>query len=396
MNIAQRRITIGLLWHSCASGNLGVVALTLAQLEIVRVAAREAGVSVQFKIFGWEIDRALQQAVDLSNLEYFELNAREIINPGSAFRKAIRKCDLVLDVGEGDSFSDIYGLKRLLYLALSKCIAGSGGRTLVMSPQTIGPFSTIAGRVLARVGLAFSDKVFARDPMSKAWLDSHGLAFKSQEAIDMAFRLPFEKQEGRSANLRIGLNISGLLYSGGYGGNNSLNLKLDFVELSHRIVQWALQLPGCEVWLVSHVYSKAIPEEDDSTTADILVARYPKLRKAPVFETPVAAKTFMSGLDFFAGARMHACIGAFSAGVPTVPLAYSRKFNGLFSSIAYPVLVDCLAQTNDEAFAIVCSAFKNRHTLAGQVAQGNRLALSKLQPYEAFIAGTLTAMASKV
>jgi colanic acid/amylovoran biosynthesis protein len=37
--------------------------------------------------------------------------------------------------------------------------------------------------------------------------------------------------------------------------------------------------------------------------------------------------------DFFLGSRMHACIAAVSQNIPTVPIAYSKKFKGVFDSI---------------------------------------------------------------
>jgi polysaccharide pyruvyl transferase WcaK-like protein len=37
---------------------------------------------------------------------------------------------------------------------------------------------------------------------------------------------------------------------------------------------------------------------------------------------------------------MHSTIGAFSAGVPVIPVAYSRKFNGLFNTLEYPYYID--------------------------------------------------------
>jgi hypothetical protein len=47
----------------------------------------------------------------------------------------------VLDIGAGDSFTDIYGPKRFAYLWLTKAMAIARRRPLVLSPQTIGPFS---------------------------------------------------------------------------------------------------------------------------------------------------------------------------------------------------------------------------------------------------------------
>ena len=41
-------------------------------------------------------------------------------------------------------------------------------------------------------------------------------------------------------------------------------------------------------------------------------------------------KWVLARLDWFAGARMHATIGAFSSGVPTLGLGYSDKFRGVF------------------------------------------------------------------
>ena len=74
-----------------------------------------------------------------------------------------------------------------------------------------------------------------------------------------------------------------------------------------------------------------------SLVVGILRARYPRAIVAPAFRTPVEAKSYIAGMDFFAGARMHACIAAVSSGVPVYPLAYSRKFNGLFvETLGYP------------------------------------------------------------
>lgn len=374
-------MVVGLLWHSMASGNLGVVALTASQIVVVREAAAKAGVAVQLKIFGWKRDGSLKTDPAFADIEYVEIGARSLLNARSDFYRHLRQCQLVLDVGEGDSYSDIYGLKRLIYLSFTKYVAGSGGRSLIMSPQTLGPFSSLIGKKIAAFGFGRVKKVFARDPLSRKWLEDNGYATKSAEAIDMAFRLPFVKTVRDPSRVRIGLNISGLLYSGGYGGGNSLGLTVDFADLSHRLIEWALSIPNSEVWLIPHVYSRDIPEEDDLSTARKLQERYPHLKCAGPFSGPSEAKTFMSGLDFFSGGRMHACIGAFSAGVPIAPLAYSRKFNGLFGSLGYPVLVDCKVQNTEEAYNSVVRAYENREQLLEVVAQANATAKRKLTPY---------------
>jgi len=391
---SRKKITVGLLWHSMGSGNLGVVALTLSQIAIVRDAAEAAGVDIEFKVFGWSLDGAAPSRGGGAEVEYIGVNARALLDRRSRFRTGLSACDLVLDVGEGDSFSDIYGLKRLIYLCISKRLAGKGGRPLLLSPQTIGPFSTRRGRWLARYALQSASVVFARDPLSKEWLDRNGQLAKSQEAIDMAFRLPYRNARVRDTRIRIGLNVSGLLYSGGYDRNNGLGLTVDYRELTHRVIQWAMGIDGAEVWLVPHVRSQDIPEEDDVAVAAQLLDRYRGLKLAGPFSDPSEAKSFMSGLDFFAGGRMHACIGAFSAGVPTVPLAYSRKFNGLFAALEYPALVDCTKVTTDAAIDAIALAYHQRDELAGAITKGLELARAKLKNYEEYVEQAIRRVAS--
>src|SRR5690606_26009817 len=98
-----------------------------------------------------------------------------------------------------------------------------------------------------------------------------------------------------------------------------------------------------EVHLVSHVLPEHQAVEDDYQAAKELQREFPEIVLAPRFATPVEAKSYISGLYFFTGARMHACIAAFSTGVPVYPLAYSRKFNGLFTdTLQYEWLGDCV------------------------------------------------------
>lgn len=75
-------------------------------------------------------------------------------------------------------------------------------------------------------------------------------------------------------------------------------------------------------------------------------------------------------MDFFVGARMHATIGAFSSGVPVVPMAYSRKFNGLFKdTLQYDAMVDMKVQDTNEIVAVIKEEFKKRTELKETIKQ---------------------------
>src|SRR5690606_38493929 len=143
--------------------------------------------------------------------------------------------------------------------------------------------------------------------------------------------------------VRVGLNVSGLLMAGGYDRGNMFGLRMDYPALVREIVgRFRAHPDGCELHLVAHVIPHGTDAgealaglEDDHRAARALAAEFPGVVVAPAFRTPSEAKSYIAGLDFFMGARMHSCIAAFSAGVPVVPMAYSRKFAGLFGSLGY-------------------------------------------------------------
>lgn len=374
-------LTVGLLWHSITSDNLGVGALTFGQMAIISEAARRRNLEVRFVTIGtrggtpYPIDNFNIHATSEFALRAFKAGRFDALT-------LMRQCDIVFDIGEGDSFSDIYGNKRLAIQVFSKVLARIYGKPLVLSPQTIGPFKSTVGRTLGSIGMRSATRIYARDHLSMQFLKDCGQTEKAHEVIDVAFALPFERParpaDGRT---RIGINVSGLLYNGGYSGANEFRLTVDYRSLIDLACEHFLAHPATDVYLVPHVISDESETEDDLRASQVLAKRYPQLKIAPRFDSPVEAKSYISGMDFFTGARMHACIAAFSSGVPVVPMAYSRKFNGLFNSLGYTHVLDCLKTTTDEGLKMLFAAAENSDALAAEVSAGNQLAQAKIEVY---------------
>lgn len=344
----SQRVTVGLMWHSLGSGNLGVGALTESNIAIVRDVAERLGLTVRFIVLGTSERTVPSLAQELEAAGHaLEVQRIRVFRPD--FRATVRQCDLVLDIGEGDSFADIYGFKRFLFYWLSKNIVCSLGVPLILAPQTIGPFDGKVARLLAKQVMRRCAKVFARDNISSAYLKELGITANAGEATDVAFRLPFTPQQRQAGEpFKIGINVSGLLFNGGYTGNNQFGLTIDYPATMRQIIAECMKRPGTEVHLVSHVITPDMPVEDDVTAARQLAHEFPGVVLAPVFNRPSEAKSYIAGMDFFVGARMHACIAAFSAGVPVVPMAYSRKFNGLFGSLGHHSIADCKKMSSSE------------------------------------------------
>lgn len=376
-------MTVGLMWHSLGSGNLGVGALTESNIAIVRGVAEELGLRVRFIVLGTSDDTIPELAAELAAAGH-ALEVRRIRVYRKDFRDAVRACDLVLDIGEGDSWADIYGMQRFRFHWLSKNIVRSLGRPLILSPQTIGPFDGTLARWLACQVMRRCTRIFARDNLSSECLRELGMTANVDEAIDVAFRLPFARPERASGDgkVRVGINVSGLLFNGGYTGNNQFGLSIDYAAAMRELLRQLTARPEVEVHLVSHVIEPHMPVEDDVTAARQLATEFPGVVVAPVFKRPSEAKTYIAGMDFFTGARMHACIAAFSSGVPVVPIAYSRKFNGLFGTLGYPVLADGKKMKDAELVSLVMQSLDRRDAIRPQVAAGVAQALQRLKAYE--------------
>lgn len=362
-------LRIGLLWHSLVSGNLGVGALTHANIAIARQVAAELGFAPHFVVLGMrDSGRAPPLPADI---EIFPIDARAMLLPGG-FWKQLGTLDCVLDIGAGDSFADIYGPKRFAYLWLSKLLAEVRGVPLLLSPQTIGPFTKPAYRWLAQRVLPAADAVVARDVPSLEALRALSPRAKGHLSTDVAFMLPFEDRSALRGGekLRVGVNPSGLLFHQAEAGQNAFGLSMNYAVFTRGLIEALIARGDAEVHLIAHANSDGNPADDDAATLDRLAAEYPAVVRVPNFAGPSEAKSYISGLDMLIAARMHACIGAFSAGTPVVPVAYSRKFSGLFGLLGYDWLIPVQGVDETQAIAHVMHAVDSRDELAAGARQG--------------------------
>lgn len=387
-------ISIGLLWHSAGAGNLGVGALTVGNIASARLAAKAAGLTPKFTILHFPSDMA-EDYVTGDDVEIFQINRKVLLSP-SGFWAEVGKLDCILDIGAGDSFADIYGHVRFVFMWLSKEIAHLRRVPLLMSPQTIGPFTRQPYKFLAGHAMRRAYAVVARDPESLSAIQSISPGARAVQAVDVAFRLPYTVPPKSSEVLNVGVNVSGLLFNGGYGGANDYGMEVDYAALMRRFIAVQVARPGVKVHLVTHVISDRLPIDDDGRVADILKREFPEAIRVPDFASPSDAKSYIAGLDFLVAGRMHACIAAYSSGVPVVPVAYSRKFSGLFGGVlGYPHQVPVKGLSTDEALEMLNLCLENRASLAAAVREGAKVVDPALETYDALLLELFQMIASR-
>ncbi|WP_232475896.1 polysaccharide pyruvyl transferase family protein [Flavisphingomonas formosensis] len=385
MTAASNAIHVGLLWHSFRSENLGVGALTIANINLIAKAIEKAGRTPFFHILGVQGETDYSSETPYPN-DFTNIGYKALATPGSALHQTMRRCHIFFDIGAGDSFSDIYGWKRYGLMIGSKFAAVRAGGDLVFSPQTIGPFASGRARYAAKRALNIAKLVYARDEPSFRVLGELGVADRAVLTTDVAFALPYAATDrtGRDlANgpLRVGLNVSALLYRRDIAAADKIALTVDYRALVDRIIERLQAHPRVELHLVPHVLATHTPYEDDYALAETLCQRHPNIVLPPRFHGPSQAKTYIAGLDFFLGSRMHATIAAISSGTAVLPLGYSRKFTGLFGSIDYPWMADLTAQTNDQVMERLEAALAEVPQLTADAVAAAGRAQQKLGSY---------------
>jgi len=310
--------------------------------------------------------------------------------------EAIHEALLIGNISGGDSFSDIYGLKRLLLIATPCVIAWLLGRETLQLPQTYGPYGSLPARLVARFVLKRSPVILARDleslEIAKRLLGRHARGKMMEFCPDVAFALdavkpatiridaPIEPENGPPI---VGLNVSGLLFIGGYNRRNMFALKSDYGECISALIEGFMEQTSAHILLVPHVFGPGV-ESDEITCRRIWESsqdRYAgRVHLVNGEYEATEIKSVIGGCDFFIGSRMHSCIAALSQGVPVVGLAYSRKFRGVFRSLGGDSTVIDLRESPVEQVVEQCiGKFRERDSLAAVLVESSSAIDSELR-----------------
>lgn len=366
------------------SGNRGCVALSISTMYLLDEILSKQGISYTFYLpqsgqvvsgeysikIGHKIIKYIACGTPLShNMKQFIKNVlryKEYISNYQIFKNA----DYILDIGQGDSFSDIYGKTRFDWIFSQYELSQKFNIPLCILPQTIGPFQNDEIKTRATRGIQQAKSVMARDKQSYNYVKELLPHKEITEYIDVAFFMPYHKKQFDSQFIHVGLNVSALLWNGGYTRNNQFGLTVDYQQLICKIIEYFLTLPNVKLHLIPHVVLGEKNIENDYEVSFEIYEKYshPNLILSEFFLGPIEAKNYIAGMDFFMGARMHSTIAAFSTGVPVVPMAYSRKFNGLFAdTLSYSHLADMKKDNNSEILQLIQESFSNREALKTEI-----------------------------
>lgn len=259
---------------------------------------------------------------------------KELLLPGDLTR-ACSEFEAVLDMGDGDSYTDAYGLSRYSSIVLTKLIVRRSSARLLMGPQTVGPFTGRLSHLWGAIGLSAAESVAVRDPESRGRVPRR-LDGRVIETTDVCFALPQPEVEAeassRPASQKVLLNVSGLLWCANSHVNHTR------YQAACRDAVSALRASGFEVHLLTHVQGDAYGDSDlavaseVSETLDLGTVVAPK----DVFDS----RRLMAQYSALVGSRMHAVLNALSVGTPAISLSYSAKAEPLLRDLGWRYTLD--------------------------------------------------------
>lgn len=350
---------IGIFGAPLNDPNLGCVALCYSLLVLLEKIRKKTGIDITYTVFDYsykkekfdELCETLK--IEKSRIEYCKRGnisdpIRVLKHLSGLFhmRRGLKKCDVVIDLTEGDSFSDIYGDVIFNGKTNVKLMIEHKGIPLFFGPQTIGPFYKVANKKKASMAVKGATLVMARDALSAQCARELGRKDVVQ-TIDLAFLLPYKIKPDESSKKKVGINVSSMLYS----EQNEMkvqrfSLKTNYKECIDTIIDYLGAKNDYEIYLIPHVLF-------DDTSNKKLQEKFPFVKCIEPQTNPVKIKSIIASMDFFIGARMHATIAAISSGVPCIPMSYSRKFTGLFKSIGYDYIVDLETNKTEDAITTI-------------------------------------------
>ena len=382
----MKQMKIGILGCTIDHSNMGCMALTYSLINLLQDICKNQGKYVEFYIFsGGGKAKGIVKLAENINIDCEQLHVIpeitwEINGVYKTLRtikkipmfykiyKVMKHCDFIIDMTQGDSFSDIYGKERFYNWTFSKRLVEKSRIPLILGPQTYGPFADSKVFRKAKKTIEDAQLVIARDSMSKDFVET----FCNKQVIegtDLAFRLPYNKNSKREHNkIKVGINPSGLLCKKKTDDSKfSIPLKTNFDEYLRQIIEWLKHNEQYEIHLISHVGNEA--QECFGKINGVIYHSE--------FSNPIEAKNCIAEMDVFIGARMHATIAAFSSGVATIPVASSRKFIGLYRGIGYDSFVDLCEMSTEDSIDTTIEYIQNRELLQIQAKNSLKAVNSK-------------------
>ena len=249
------------------------------------------------------------------------------------------------------------------------------GKTMVILGQTLGPFAD--SRNLETVGRTISrfDLVAVRDERSGKIAKEMGVAPENLTiAADMAFNLTYKGERRSLATQtapRVGVSVRRWIFP---GAADAMQENERYIGRMVEAIDMLVDQTAADIVFMSTCQGESGYAYRDDEVASEIRERMRHKDHAIIdrsFNTPENFMEKAAGLDIVLGTRMHACILAMLAGVPSVNVEYEFKSRELYNRLALEdLIVDILDFKAEELAAKTVAVLTDQDSARRRVVAG--------------------------
>ena len=263
------------------------------------------------------------------------------------YLKAYHECDLVVDIS-GDSITDDYGFQVTLLALFNLYLGVLFNKPTCVCAQTLGLYRKLLGltKRVARFVFKRVSLITLRDEESYSYLQSIGVTGNTEYTADLAFNLePIERDNAqeilKDENIQLDpeLPIVAIapssviaVYASAKWGS-SLKERRDTYLQCMADVSTAILKQQVQILFIPHV---VLGTPDDLSIIEAIIKKM-KFTKNVHRITEELGPRELKGIirlcDAMVGSRMHSTVASAGANVPTIAIAYSKKYYGVVGTI---------------------------------------------------------------
>jgi colanic acid/amylovoran biosynthesis protein len=243
--------------------------------------------------------------------------------------------DLILDIS-GFAYTDEWGTAGARNLArIARDLTKRGGH-IILFPQGFGPFDQPGHAAAMREALGHADLVFARDHVSRAYLEP--LRSPREVLVAPDITLARGVEQAATGNWAAVVPNIRMLDQGNARWGES------YVSTMGRLVD---RIAGAGLTPVVIVHDQG---GDDASLSEAIMAAATATDIDVVSDPdPLSLKRRLAAAQFVVGSRFHALASSLSCNVPVLALGWSHKYRELLST--YGMEEFCFDVPSDDVFA---------------------------------------------
>jgi polysaccharide pyruvyl transferase WcaK-like protein len=203
-----------------------------------------------------------------------------------------------------------------------------------MFPNSVGPFRTFVGRLLAKNAFKQLDLMLIRDRMSLSTVEALGVKLPIKSTVDVAinFRSDAQNVQGISEGRTIG--VAAGTYLNALGRNEFEN----YVTAHAKALDYMIQKYNVEVVFLPHDITGF--KGDDYHVSKCILEEMQNKNHAKMIcvDNVDEYKSAVEQVEILVSSKMHPAVLASSSGVPAMYIVYDHKQTGFFEHLGFSEL----------------------------------------------------------